>query len=105
MDLNARLASFDAALLRLNGRMGKSATQRPALAEMREVLADLEALLTTHGAELPTDERRYLQQIRRTMNRKILGYRPRESLRGRLRRIWSTLEPKIRRAVAARRPN
>lgn len=102
MDINTRLARFDAGLLRVKGRISRSKQDRAPATEVQELLADLDVLLTAHLAELAPDERRHLQRIRRAMTREIPGYAPREPIRRKLRRMWRRIEPKLRRAVTVR---
>ena len=102
MDLNARLASLDAALLRVTGRAETSKTHRPSAKEIRDVLGDLDVLLAAHAADLSAEEKRHLTRVRRIMVRQVPDYEPRRSMRQRLRGVWRYVEPKLRKAMAAR---
>lgn len=104
MDLNTRLAGLDAALLRVKGRTGQSKREWPSAGELRDVLADLDALLATYRAELSALERRHLDRVRRTIARQILSYEPRPSIGQRLLGVWNRIEPKLRKGAAARGP-
>ena len=103
MDLNARLARFDAAVLRVTGRGVEARRERPATSELRQILADLDALLAAHRADLSPRERQHLLRVQRTIRRQVQGPPSRESLPRRLRRAWSWLQPRFGRAAAARR--
>lgn len=103
MDFNTRLARFDAALLRVNGRMRNPNVERASAGELREVMADLESLLAAaRNADLSADERRHLERARRNIARQIVGYAPRPSMRQKLLKAWSRIEPKFRKTAAAR---
>jgi hypothetical protein len=102
MDFNTRLARFDAALLRVKGRIGKTKPERASARELRELLADLECLLMAHDSDLSAAERRHLGRIRRNMTRQLVGYAPRPTVRQKLLKVWGRIEPKLRKTAAAR---
>lgn len=104
MDFNTRLARFDAALLRVKGRMGKSSPERASAGELSELLADLESILIARDGDLSPDERRHLEGIRRGMTRRMVGYAPRPTMRQKLHKMWLRIEPKLRKGAAARGP-
>jgi hypothetical protein len=101
MNFYSRIASFEVAVLRVKGRVGKSKREGASVAEIKEVLAELDALIRAHRAEFSPRESRQLGRLHREMTRRVSAYDAPPSVRERLVRLWARVSPLLRKPTAA----